>query len=387
MQKFRRGVVFGALAALVVMGTAFAATGQPVTSGPRYDRNPSVVQDARRTYLFFARSQQPCDRLTGCDADNSDYDLYLKTSTDNGRSFGPPTLVATNPDGAGPFRGRTIAATRTSDGTTYVFWASGANSIPTLFYVKETAPGSGTFTPTAVPVPGFASVGVFNVEAVAVGQTIYLYTEENGPPYGIYARTFNGVTNTVTGGPALVAESRHIPKAIVDRRGVFRMTFVDASAWPTVDVWVASSNDGLTWPAARQTRAVHTPGASNWDPTLAQLPNGTFVLPFAPDPGDGRQYIATTYSRDFENWERPVQVTPAEKDGVKYWDYWPEAFVRGGHAALFYTSERGFDGHPTGIGHIWFIDAPARGDGRHDDDDDRRGGHDRGGRQDDDRDD
>src|SRR5687768_12528755 len=98
-----------------------------------------MIEDGNHVYLFFARSQQPCNRVTGCDADNSDYDLYLKTSSDGGRNFGPASLIAANPDGVGPFRGRTIATARTSDGTTYVFWASGGNSIPTLFYVKETA--------------------------------------------------------------------------------------------------------------------------------------------------------------------------------------------------------------------------------------------------------
>src|SRR3954451_11987972 len=143
------------LGLLALATTATAAVGQPRTAGGAgsYDRNATLVQDGAVTDMFFARSENACNRLAGCDADNSQYDMYLKTSTDGGKTFGPAQLVAPNPDGAGNHRGRTLAATRTSDGTVYVFWADGGSQSP-LYYVKETAPGSGTFPSTATPVAG-----------------------------------------------------------------------------------------------------------------------------------------------------------------------------------------------------------------------------------------
>jgi hypothetical protein len=212
---------------------AFAAKNvpaAPITSGETYDRNPSVVVDGKRTWMFFARSQEDeCNRLETCNADNTQYDLYYKVSTNGGKTFGLATFVAANPDGAtGPFRGRTIAATQIESGPNqgvYVFWASGANSLGPAYYVKMTTAGAVTVPPTPVPGTELTPAGsIFNVEAVAEGQDIYLYTEECCAAPGIHARKFDGAT--VTDGPTLVAADLSLPKAIIDKHGMYRMTMV-----------------------------------------------------------------------------------------------------------------------------------------------------------------
>jgi hypothetical protein len=150
----------------------------------------------------------------------------------------------------------------------------------------------------------------------------------------------------------------NLPKAIVDNQPGpirFRMTMTDASQYPTVDVYVSSSADGLTWPPPQL--AVHEDGVSNWDPNLAQMPNGRYYLHFAPDAeqGAGRQRIAVTMSNDFVRWSTPHEVSPGFTAGTEYWDYWAEGFVLGNKLTLYYTSERGFDANPTGVGHIWTV--------------------------------
>src|SRR3954451_3359620 len=130
------------LGLLAFATTASAGVGQPRTAGGAgsYDRNATLVQDGAVTDMFFARSEGPCNRLAGCDPDNGQkYDMYVKTSTDGGKTFGPARLVAPNPEGMTDYRGRTLAATRTADGTVYVFWADGGSQRQ-LYYVKETAP-------------------------------------------------------------------------------------------------------------------------------------------------------------------------------------------------------------------------------------------------------
>jgi hypothetical protein len=299
-----------------------------------------VVQDGPATDLFFVRSQDPCNRLAGCDADNSDYDLYLKQSPNGGKDYGPEQSVATNPDGPGIHRGRTIAATRAPDGTVYVFWASGANSTQ-LYYVKE----SGTGFTAPQPVAG-TSPQVMNVEAVTRGSQVLIYTEEAD---GIHAYSFDGATAS---GGSLIAADRNVPKAIVDRNnGSVRLTYVRASTYPQVDVYVQTSADGLT-PGPEQ-KVISEPGASTWDPALAQRPNGRFELYAAPDRGDGKQQIAETDSNDFVRWSKPHDLTPAFKGGTAYWDYWPEPFVLENKVTLYYTSERATDTQPTGTGHVW----------------------------------
>ena len=336
-----------AIAVVLMAGTAAAVVGQPRTAGPQYDRNATVVRDGALTYMFFARSQVPCNRLAGCNADNIQYDLYYKVSPDGGKTFGPPQLAAANPGPPGLFYGRTSAATVTADGTIYVFWASGGNQ-NLLYYVRETSPGvfSGPqVVPDTLPT-------VFNVEAVADGADIFLYTEETGlAGYGIYARRFDGAA--VTEGPNLVALDRNIPKAIRDFNGGFRMTMVNASQYPTVDVEVSSSPDGMVW--SPPVPVVTEEGVSHWDPTLIQRPNGTYELYFAPDRDEGAasQRIAEVKSPDFVNWSAPHEISPGYSGGVHYWDYWPEGFLRGNQVVLFYTSERGFNQAPDGTAHIW----------------------------------
>jgi hypothetical protein len=280
MRSGTRFFLVAAATALLIQGVAHGAVGQPRTDGPNYDRNPTVVQDGPSTYMFFARSQNECNRLEGmlpCNPDSSEYDMYVKVSPNGGKDYGPAQLVATNPDGPGVFWGRTLAATRTADGTVYVFWASGGNQNQ-LYYVQETGPG--TFS---APQPVNDAPLVFNVEAVAVGDEIFLYTEEQPIPnitYGVYSRSFVG---GVSDAPILVAADRNLPKAIVDNQnGLIRLTYVDARAYPTVDVYVASSADGRNF-VERPGPVVTEPGVSNWDPALGQKSNGQYYLYYAPD--------------------------------------------------------------------------------------------------------
>jgi hypothetical protein len=355
-------------------GGSFGITGRPVTTGPNYDRNASVVQDGRVTYLFFARSRlAPCNRLASCDPDQRKYDLFYKKSFDGGRNFGSAQQAALNPDPTpdpnplvpyGGFRGRTIAATKTGNKVT-VFWADGGN-VNQLYKVEKPS-GTDSFT-AATPVAG--GTLTFNVEAITRGNQTFVYREgiDTGG-YGIYAHAYVGGAL----GPAnLVMADRNIPKAIVDQRnGLIRLTYVDASNYPQVDDYVNSSADGLHFP--NEHLAVKAaPNESNWDPNLLQR-GGSYFLFFAPDRqlGAGKQQIALATSRDFNTWTRRGDITPGEKDGVEYWDYWPEGFSVADQLALYYTSERGFDGNPTGIAHIWAIPGGADDGHGHRWDDDR----------------
>jgi hypothetical protein len=351
--KLKTSMLLAIALPLTLAGSAHATVGSERTDGPNYDRTPSVVQDGALTDLFFVRSQQPCNRLAGCDADsNTEYDLYLKQSANGGKDYGPAQHVAANPDGAGFHRGRTIAATRAPDGTVLVFWASGANS-QQLYYVEET--GSGFSAPQ--PVTGLNTQTVMNVEALTRGGQILLYTEEPG---GVFAYEFAG--GAATGGN-LVSAGKNLPKGIVDsENGSVRLTYTDATAYPQVDVYVNTSADGLTFGAEQL--AASEPGTSHWDPALAQRHNGKYELYTAPDreQGAGRQQVANTQSNDFVRWAKPHDLTPGFKGGTEYWDYWPEPFVLGNKLTLYYTSERTTDTQPTGTGRIW-TDPGQRGKG------------------------
>ena len=352
MSHIPRAALAATLALLALPGLASADVGQARTAGDHYDRNPSVVDVGDKTYLFFARSQNPCNRLAGCNADNEQYDMYVKVSPDGGKTYGPATFVAANPDGPGDHRGRTIAATALPDGRILAFWANGGSQ--SRLFVVEKAAGADTYSaPQPVTGAGEDTNDVFNVEAITRGSDVILYTEETGPDgYGVYARPYDDGSGQA-GAPSVVEMNRNLPKAIVDTAGVVRMTYVDASTWPQVDVHVESSADGLSWPEPGQPAV--TEDGSNWDPNLVQKPNGQFELFYAPDrqEGAGRQQIGTAKSSDFVRWTAIADITPGFKGGTEYWDYWPEARLRGNQVVLYYTSERETDGTPNGTAHIW----------------------------------
>jgi hypothetical protein len=354
------GAVLAAIGLLATATSAAADVGQARTGNPdQYDRDASVVKDSTGvTYLYFARSELACNRLSVpanplC-PDQIGYDIYVKRSTDGGQDFGPAVRVAQNPLGpTAAFRGRTIAATATANGV-HVFWSDGGNNNQLYHAFKPN--GQDTFANPPQPM-GDIPADVFNAEAVAVGQNVFVYTQEF-PDINARQYTDDGTGQlTLADGPVAVSSTgKAIPKAIVDVNGGCKMTYVDDSSYPQVNDFVNESADCLHWGGERP--VVTVPG-SNWDPTLVQKPNGQYYLFYAPDhtAAGVTQQVAVTKSNDFVNWDAPHDLTPGKQGGTSYWDYWPEGFVRDNQIVLFYTSERAInqDGTRTavGVGHIW----------------------------------
>lgn len=328
----------GGVGAAGASGTGSAPGAVQITSGDHYDRNATVVQDGKTTWMFFARSQDTCNRLDGCDVDNSNYDLWAQTSTNKGKTWSEPAMIAANP--GNEFRGRTIAATRTDDKKIWLFWTSGGNS-KALYYLSRDPQTKTWSSPTAVDDELY-----FNAEAVAKKNTVFLYYEDGGRAEGtagVWERTFNGSTFS---DPVSIAPGRSLPKVMMDKKGVFRMAMVDSRAWPYVDVDVATSANGTTW----STPAVAIQGdgtITNWDPTLTQ-DGDRFAIVWAPDTGDGSQHIGTSVSTDFQHWSSEYQITDPP---AGTWDYWPEVTNVDG-LRLYYTSEAG---EVPGTGHIWTL--------------------------------
>src|SRR3954447_893331 len=265
--RLRTAVLAIVAAALVAPAAASADVGQARTGNPdHYDRNASVVTDsAGVTWLYFARSQASCNRL-GVPAnpacpDQVGYDMYVKKSLDGGQDFGPATLAAQNPFGPGPvFRGRTIAATATPDGV-HVFWSDGGSN--NFLYHAFKPNGSDAFTGDPQPMMDIPP-DVFNVEAVSIGDQVFVYTQEF-PDIKAREYTAAGPGLTANGGPTVVESGgKSIPKAIVDVHGGCKMVMADDSMFPQVDDYTDASPDCLNWPAAA--RPVVTQPGSNWDP-------------------------------------------------------------------------------------------------------------------------
>ena len=148
---------------------------EQLTSGDRYDRNPSVVVDGEDVWVFFARSNADCDRLEDPPTCNPDqllassppgtaYDLMAIHSADGGATYDDPEVVAPNPTPL-TFRGRTIAATQTDDGDDPRLLGRTAAAVTTIYYYfKEAESSERASSPAGVDEPTGSH---FNVEAVA----------------------------------------------------------------------------------------------------------------------------------------------------------------------------------------------------------------------------
>lgn len=339
-----------ALAASLQLTPASAAP-QPsielaqLTTGPHYDRNAVTLDDGNTTWMFFARSQLACNRMTGCNNDDTAYDLYAQTSSNKGKSWSAPFRLAANP-GPSSFYGRTISAVRTSDGTVHVLWASGGSGGPLYHFTKPHSSAAFSLADTLTSAHYY-----FNAWAVASGKKLFLYSEA-ADNTGIYVQTLTGSGFST---PIPVFQGS-IPKVIVDKHNVFRMTMVDGANWPYVSVLTSSSSDGVAW-STPQAVVVGDGTVTNWDPSLLQASNGDFYLTWAPDQGDGRQRIEARASEDFVHWSASVPVTLGTDGTTAYWDYWPIATGNGNNITLMYTSEAAGAGTAVGIGHIWAISA------------------------------
>ena len=233
--------------------------------------------------------------------------------------------------GIWPFRGGTFSAKGTSDGTIYVFWTSGGNG-SAIHYFKK-APGEAfPATPTGTLADNF----YYNAEAVAKGNTVFVYAEdaEDG---NTYVLTFDGTTFS----PRTVAASNaSIPKVIVDHKGVFRMASVTSYSWPHVSVRVASSNDGITW-STPQTIVEGDGEVTNWDASIAQATDKSYHVVWAPDQNNGSQRIETISSKNFSSWSGHQVLTTGTDGTNAYWEYWPEAAaLQGNFLQVYFTSER-----------------------------------------------
>lgn len=327
-------------APMVTTGTTLEVSlSERLTTGSQYDRNPVYLLASNGTHwLFFARSQNACNRLAACNADVQQYDIQAMTSTD-GETWSNPTTISDRSGIPGTFYGRTIAATEDANGTIWVFWTSGGNG-GSLYYFTHTG-GTWSARGELTDSPYY-----FNVDVVTspVGVTIFFENCCAATP-GIYEQHTAGAGFSA---PTLVAAGQAIPKAIYDSSsGQFHLAMVNTST-DFGSVYTVTG-DGTTWNAPLLVAAA-AGSVTNWDPTIFKSSDGAFNIFFAPDLGNGTQHIAWASSMDGTTWAGSTSKVTAAKYGTSsWWDYWPEAATVNGALSLFYTSEQGAT---PGTGHI-----------------------------------
>ncbi len=342
-------VVLFTIPVLAVSNKTFVKNLQ-LTTNPKYDRNPSFFRANDGTYwLFFARGRDArgIRGFEGYEPDLDYYDIYFKTARSIPDLLGAKENIIplTPPDNAQ----RDISAFQAQDGKIWVFTSTGLGpgSERATFYYTYDGEWHG---PTAVPNTYDA-----HVNALEYNGKIWVFYDDGA--YLLKVVSYDETTEEWSN-PTEVANHATIAKTIAEKGKFYVVwTYVDdvLGQWGT-GIYLSTSGDGISWETIREPIADWGEGATNWDPVLIKDKN-LFRLFWAPDVGEGGQFIATSTSTDPSNissWSRPIKITTSSLDSSSWWDFWPQPYSKGVEY-LFYTSERNPEGTDRTDGNIWLM--------------------------------
>lgn len=313
----------------------------PITTDPKYDRNPSFFRAKDGTYWLFytrGRDNRGIRDFQGYNPDLDYYDIYYRTSKSiAGIQKATDSIIRlTYPDNAQ----RDVAALQASDGTIWLFTSTGLGpgAERSVYYYTNHGTWSG---PVAVPNTDYAA----HVNALEYNGKIWVFFDIG---YVLKVTNYNGITWST---PTDIHNDATIAKAIVED-GTFYVVWTTSGG---SGIYLSTSTSGSSWntygPVASWS------GATNWDPVLIKDKNA-FLLFWAPDMGSEGQFIATSASTnptDPSSWSTPLRLTTASYNGNNWWDFWPQPYKKGDSLYLFYTSERSSDGTDRTDGNIWML--------------------------------
>lgn len=328
-----------------------------ITTDPRYDRDPSLLQANDGAYwLFFARgrSTNGVRDVEGYVPDLDYYDVYYKTarSIPGLRKAQETKIPLVAPNNAQ----RDISALQSHDGIVWVFVSTGLGegTDRSIYYYTYDGAWHG---PTAIPGTEYAA----HISAVRKDGKIWVFYD-----YG-YELRVTSCDEDAPGWstPVLVADNASLAKAIVDEGDFYVVwSYVNehVGLWGT-GIFLSTSADGTAWAStAAPIAAWPSTGATNWDPVLMKATDkgkDVFRLFWSPDVGAEGQFIATSTSHDptdVTSWSAPVRLTTSSSETSSWWDFWAQPYAKNrGVQYLFYTSERNAAATDRIDANIWMM--------------------------------
>lgn len=309
-----------------------------ITSDPKYDRNPCLLEAKDGTYwLFYTRGmdERGIRGFNGYSPDDGDYySIFYRTSKSIETLYKAKEnlLDLSYPDNAQ----RDVAAVQTDDGKIWLFASTGLGLGSERFVYCYIYDGSWS-GPTEIPGTDYAA----HIDALTYNGKIWLFFDYG---YTLKVTYYDGI---VWSAPADIQSDATIAKAVV-ADGVFYVVWIPTSG---DGIYLSTSADGTTWASISNPIATWE-GGYNCDPVLVK-DKKVFRLYWAPDIGT-EQFIATSTSTDPTtpaSWSTPARLTSAND----WWDFWPEPYVKGGSIYLFYTSERNSEGTARADANIWML--------------------------------
>jgi len=321
----------------------FVSKPMQLTNDTHYDRNPSVFKaNDGKYWLFFVRSQDSdsnygssclgkgCD-ASSCNCDAASYDVYYKTSTDNGTTWSTEIKLTNCSVGK-----RGMDAFQDSSGKIWVFVSDPGpnNKIEYCYSTDNGATWNGSID-TGLTGSHVDALQLNN--SYSTNGWIYLVYESSGVK-GAWSSD-NGATwssGTIDGTAGM-----GIPKAMdVDNK--FQVVYIN---------WALPGDPGNLY------YKTYNWTTSSWNPTQtiqSRSPligadpviykNGsTYGIFWAPwNSGTNSQWIESLTSSDSgATWSSGTYVTNGGYGSTYWWDMWPDALVDGSNVYLFYGSEKG----------------------------------------------
>ena len=307
-----------------------------------YERDPSLLMSSSGTwYLVYSKSQTSFTH--GGSPDDLLYNVYVKTSTDNGATWSAETKVldATAISSTSSFRDATIVE---ADGKIWVISAD-IKDLKGDIYANTF---SGSWSVQTKIFSGSYSTGAFHMDAVAEGNNIRLFYGIEQETQGVGFIKYHSDTDTWDTSVTQIGSSAgyQIPRAIKEG-STYYLTSVD---WDHVMFTKTTTPDTVPWPAAANIWTAPTLG--HWDANDASIlkygssgETDDLIVFFAPanNEGDLHQNIAYLYSTDAGAIWAPsaIQFTDAVHGSDISWDMMPRAYMKDSNTIIiFFSSEQ-----------------------------------------------
>lgn len=316
-----------------------------------YERDPELLVASDGTwYLVYARSQTQF--TAGGVPDNLLYDIYYKTSTDNGATWSDAVKVldaaAIRPDA----NFRSVAVCE-ANGKIWVIGANaGANpGVLGVGDIYANTYSGGSWSGQSMIFDGNWTTGAFHVDAVAEENDIRLFYGIQNETEGVGFIMYHGDTDIWDTSVTKIgaAAGWQIPRVIKEGSKYYLVS----TNWENIRFTSTTTPDVVPWPTATNIASAPSGGASS-DPCILKYGESggadELIVFHAPSYSDESQPQEYVYSTDGgSSWSSSVPFTETLHGTQKSWDMMPRAYMKDANTIMsFFSMEKRGVNHGQG---------------------------------------
>jgi hypothetical protein len=325
-------IITGLLSGMAVQAATIGVSlGKSVTSTTNYyERDPELLKASSGTwFLVYAKSQMTY--TAGGNPDALIYDVNYSTSTDNGDTWTECDASKRMTLSGANFWPATIVE---ADGQ---IWIIASNLATGDIYYQATADDGGTWSSPTKILTATQTIGSFHLDAVAVGDDIFVFFAGWAETDGIYCMKYDSGTDSWGAPVQTLAGAYRMPRVIMNG-SVFLMV---STVWSNLCYSTTSDPISVPWTTVNIPGTESPAGGASSDPSIFLDNVGVIWVLYAPWYSTDRQHIAYLTSSDNGlNWSAVYPFTAAQFGSNYWWDYRPYISQDGARMLIFFAGEQ-----------------------------------------------